>query len=76
MKPFSSIDLLCYIFCCLTPCQVLLGLLEYLAVVLVQGVIGIFNVKQTESSESSKNAQGMGKGQCGGYPVNLSFTLK
>ena len=62
----------------LRPCQVLLGLLEYyiLAMVLAQGVIGIFNVKQTGSSESSKNAQGMGNGQCGGYPVNLSFTLK
>ena len=60
----------------LRPCQVLLGLLEYLAVVLVQEVIGIFNVKQTGSSEISKNAQGMEKGQCGGYPVNLSFTLK
>ena len=67
----------CAIFsAALRSCQVLLGLLEYLAVVLVQGVIGIFNVKQTGSSESSKNAQDMGKGQCGGYPVNLSFTLK
>ena len=27
----------------------LLGLLEYLAVVLVQGVMGIFNVRQTGS---------------------------
>ena len=67
----------CAIFsAALRPCQVLLGLLEYLAMVLAQGVIGIFNVKQTGSSESSKNAQGMGNGQCGGYPVNLSFTLK
>ena len=67
----------CAIFsAALRPCQVLLGLLEYLAVVLVQGVIGIFNVKQTGSSESSKNAQDMGKGQCGGYPLNLSFTLE
>ena len=67
----------CAIFsAALRPCQVLLGLLEYLAVVLVQEVIGIFNVKQTGSSEISKNAQGMEKGQCGGYPVNLSFTLK